>query len=279
MASGQETRTRYFRINPPDRLSLGFSEIWQHRELLYFLVWRDVKLRYKQTLLGSGWVILQPLLNVAIFTLIFGFFIRVPSDGIPYPLFTFMAMVPWSFFSSGLTSASNSLLSNANLIKRVYFPRLIIPIASILSVMLDLALTMLVLFGMMLAYRVTPTLNLLWLPLFILLAMISSLGIGFWLSSLNVQFRDVRFVVPFLTQFWMYATPIVWPISVLPAEWRFLIGLNPMAGAVEGFRWALLGTAMPSLTLFALSVVTALILLISGIVFFRHMEDRFADII
>lgn len=279
MAAGQESQTRYLRIDPPSRFSLNFGEIWHQRELLYFLVWRDIKLRYKQTLLGSGWVVLQPLLNMAIFTLIFGVLIRVPSDGVPYALFTFVAMVPWSFFSSGLTSASHSLVSSANLIKRVYFPRLIIPTASILSAMLDLMLTMMVLAGMMLVYRVTPTVNIVWLPLFVLLTLTASMGVGIWLAALNVQFRDVRFVVPFLTQFWMYATPIVWPISALPAEWRFLIGLNPMAGVVEGFRWALLDTPMPPPLLFALSTATSLVLLISGILFFRSMDDHFADIL
>src|SRR6266480_3357461 len=223
-------------------VSLKLHELWEYRELLYFLIWRDIKVRYKQTALGATWAIIQPFFTMVVFSLFFGRLAKVPSDGIPYPLFSFAALVPWTFFANGLTQSSNSLVGSANLITKVYFPRLTIPIASVLSGIVDFVLAFIVLVGMMLYYRMMPTLNVLWLPLFLLLALVASLGVGLWLSALNVKYRDVRYVVPFITQFWLFVTPIAYPSSLLPEPWRTIYGLNPMVGVVEGFRWALLGT-------------------------------------
>jgi len=218
-------------------VSLKLDELWEYRELLYFLTWRDIKVRYKQTLLGAAWAIIQPLFTMVVFSLFFGRLAGIPSDGIPYPIFSFAALVPWSFFSTGLSNSSNSLVGSANLLKKVYFPRLAIPISTVLSGVIDFALAFVVLLGMMLFYGMTPTLNIVWLPLLLLLALITSLGVGLWLSALNVQFRDVRYTIPFITQAWMFITPIVYPSSLLPEPWRTLYGINPMAGVVEGFRW------------------------------------------
>ncbi len=223
-------------------VSLKLDELWEYRELLYFLVWRDIKVRYKQTVLGAAWAILQPFMTMVVFSLFFGKLGKIPSEGVPYPIFSFAALVPWTFFATGLGQGANSLVGSQNLIKKVYFPRLVIPIASVLSGVVDFALAFLVLLGMMLFYGIVPTLNVLWLPLLLLLALVTSLGVSLWLSALNVQFRDIRYTVPFLTQFWLFATPIAYPSSLLPEPWRTLYGLNPMVGVVEGFRWALLGT-------------------------------------
>ena len=260
-------------------VALKLRELWEYRELLYFLTWRDVKVRYKQTALGAAWAIIQPFFTMVVFSLFFGRLAKIPSDGIPYPIFSFAALVPWTFFANGLGQSANSLVGNANLIKKIYFPRLAVPIATILSGVIDFALAFVVLIGMMLYYGIVPTINTLWLPLFLLLALVTSLGVGLWLSALNVEFRDVRYVVPFLTQIWMFATPIAYPSSLLSEPWRTLYGLNPMVGVVEGFRWALLGTGeAPGLTL-AASALAALLLLVSGAFYFRRMEKSFADIV
>jgi lipopolysaccharide transport system permease protein len=247
-------------------VSLRLRELWKYRELLYFLVWRDVKVRYKQTVLGAAWAIIQPLFTMAVFSLFFGRLAKIPSDGIPYPIFSYAALVPWTFFAQGLNQASNSLVGGANLLKKVYFPRLAMPIATVLSGVIDFALAFIVLIGMMLVYGITPTINTLWLPLFLLLALITSLGAGLWLSAMNVQFRDVRYTVPFITQFWMFATPIVYPSSLLPEPWRTLYGINPMAGVVEGFRWALLGTDTAPGPIIIVSSLAALMLLFADVV-------------
>jgi lipopolysaccharide transport system permease protein len=260
-------------------VSLKLKELWEYRELLYFLIWRDLKVRYKQTALGAAWAIIQPFFTMVVFSLFFGKLAKVPSDGVPYPIFSFTALVPWTFFANGLTQSSNSLVGSANLITKVYFPRLTIPIASVLSGIVDFVLAFVVLLGMMLYYGIVPTVNVLWLPLFLLLALIASLGVGLWLSALNVEYRDVRYVVPFITQFWLFVTPIAYPSSLLPEPWRTLYGLNPMVGVVEGFRWALLGTKTAPGPIIAVSSTAALVILVTGAFYFRRMEKTFADIV
>ena len=269
-----------FRIQPAHGwVSLRLWELWEYRELLYFLTWRDVKVRYKQTALGAGWAILQPLLTMMVFSLFFGRLAKVPSDGIPYPIFSFAALVPWTFFAHGLNQSSNSLIGSANLIRKVYFPRLTIPIAAVFSGLVDFALSFAVLLGLMMLYGVTVTAKLVWLPPFVLLSLAASLGVGLWLSALNVQFRDVRYVVPFLSQLWLFATPVAYPSSMLAEPWRILYGLNPMAGVVEGFRWALLGTRTAPGPMIAVSSLAALAILVSGAFYFRRMERTFADVV
>jgi lipopolysaccharide transport system permease protein len=260
-------------------VGLKLGELWSYRELLLFLVWRDVKVRYKQTALGVAWAVLQPLATMVVFSLFFGRLAKVPSDGIPYSIFCFAALVPWTFFAHGLTEASNSLIGSANLITKVYFPRLTIPIATVLSGVVDLALGMLVLFVMMAWQGIVPGARVASVPLYLLLGLATSLGASLWLSALNVQFRDVRYVVPFLTQFWMFATPIAYPSSLLSEPWRTLFGLNPMTGVVEGMRWALLGTDTAPGPVVAVSTVAALALLVSGAFWFRRMEKTFADVV
>jgi lipopolysaccharide transport system permease protein len=260
-------------------VSLKLHELWEYRELLYFLIWRDIKVRYKQTALGATWAIIQPFFTMVVFSLFFGRLAKVPSDGIPYPIFSFAALVPWTFFANGLTQSSNSLVGSANLITKVYFPRLTIPIAAVLSGIVDFLLAFIVLVGMMLYYGMMPTLNVLWLPLFLLLALVASLGVGLWLSALNVEYRDVRYVVPFITQFWLFVTPIAYPSSLLHEPWRSVYGLNPMVGVVEGFRWALLGTKTAPGPIIAVSSLAALVILVTGAFYFRRMEKTFADIV
>lgn len=260
-------------------VALKLGELWKYRELVYFLIWRDIKVRYKQTTLGAAWAIIQPFFTMVVFSLFFGKLAKMPSDGIPYPIFCYAALVPWSFFESGLNLSSNSLVGSANLIKKVYFPRLAIPIATVLSGVVDFALAFLVLLGMMVYYGIMPTANVVWLPLFLLLALVTALGVGLWLSAMNVQYRDVRYVVPFITQIWLFSTPIAYPSTLLGAPWRTVYGLNPMAGVVEGFRWALLGTATAPGPMIAVSSLAALSLLVSGAFYFRRMEKTFADVV
>lgn len=259
--------------------ALGLREMWQYRELLYFMIWRDIKVRYKQTALGAAWAIIQPFFTMVVFSLFFGRLAGIPSDGVPYPIFSYTALVPWTFFANGLALSAVSLVSSANLVSKVYFPRLIVPTATILSGIVDFVLAFVVLIGMMLVYGIMPTINVIWLPFFLLLALITSLGTGLWLSALNVQFRDVKYVVPFLTQLWMFLTPIAYPSSMLPEPWRTVYGLNPMAGVIEGFRWALLGTEMTVGPMIFVSAVAAVILLLSGAFYFRRMEKTFADVV
>ena len=260
-------------------VSLKLSELWDYRELLYFLVWRDIKVRYKQTALGAAWAIIQPLFTMVVFSLFFGRLARIPSDGIPYPLFSFAALVPWTFFANGLTASSNSLVGSSQLITKVYFPRLTIPIGTVLAGVVDFALAFIVLLLMMLWYGVTPGLNFLWLPLLLLLALISSLGVGLWLSAMNVKYRDVRYVVPFLTQIWMFMTPIAYPSSLLKGSWRAVYSVNPMVGVIEGFRWALLRTNTKPGASIMISAATAIAILVGGALYFRRMERTFADIV
>ena len=255
------------------------GELWAYRELLYFFAWRDIKVRYKQTVLGALWAIIQPFFTMVIFSLFFGQLAKVPSDGLPYPIFSYAALVPWTFFANALTQASNSLVVNANMVKKIYFPRLALPIATVLAGVVDFILAFLVLLGMMLYYGLVPTINILWLPLLLLLALVTSLGVSLWLAALNVQFRDVRYTVPFLTQAWLFVTPIAYPSSLLSEPWRTLYGLNPMAGVVEGFRWALLGTDTKPGPIIVISSLVAVVLLISGAFYFRRMEQSFADVL
>jgi len=255
------------------------GEILQHRELLYFLIWREIKIRYKQTVLGAAWVVLQPLLTMLVFSLFFGRLAKVPSDGVPYPLFALAGLVPWMFFANALTQSSNSLISSSNLIKKVYFPRILIPIATIFAGFLDLALSLAVLGIMLLWYGVGLTARAPEALAFLILVAITSVGAGLWLAALNVQYRDIRYVVPFLTQFWMFATPVAYPSSLLSHSWRALYGLNPMVGAIEGLRWALLPTNTPPGTMLPISAAVAVALLISGAYYFARVEKSFADII
>lgn len=279
LASGKR-QSPILNIEPSNSwVSLKLGELWQYRELLYFLIWRDIKVRYKQTALGAAWAIIQPLFSMLIFSLFFGRLAKMPSDGIPYPLFSLAALVPWTFFANGLNQSSNSLVASANLLKKVYFPRLVIPIATVLAGVVDFALSFVVLLGLMAFYGIAPTINLLWMPLFLLLALVTSLAVGLWMSALNVKYRDVRYIVPFVIQVWMFSTPIVYPSSLLPASWRTIYGLNPMVGVVEGFRWALLGTNTVPGFMIAVSATAALLILIGGAFYFRHMEKSFADIV
>jgi lipopolysaccharide transport system permease protein len=259
--------------------SLRLRELWEYRELLYFLVWRDVKVRYKQTILGAAWAIIQPFFTMVVFSVFFGRLAKMPSYDLPYPIFSYTALVPWTFFANGLRQASEGLVTHSSLITKVYFPRLAIPLARVVAGTVDFTLAFVVLLGMMLAYHVVPTVNVLWLPLLLLLTLATSLGVGLWLSAMNVQFRDVSYVVPFLTQFWMFATPIAYPSSLLSEPWRTLYGINPMAGVVEGFRWALLGTDTAPGPIVIASSCAALGLLVSGAFYFRRMEKTFADVV
>lgn len=270
----------FLRIKPSNGwVSLKLGELWAYRELLYFLVWRDVKVRYKQTALGAAWAIIQPVFTMVVFSLFFGKLGKIPSDGVPYPIFSFAALVPWTFFASGLAQSASSLVGSANLIKKVYFPRLAIPIATVFAAGVDFALAFVVLLGMIVYYHIPLTFNVLWLPAFLLLAVVTSLGVGLWLSALNVQYRDVKYLVPFITQFWMFATPIAYPSSLLHQPWRTVYGLNPMVGVVEGFRWALLGTTSAPGPIIAASSLAAVIILVTGAFYFRRMEKTFADVV
>lgn len=279
-ARSAERRLPAYRIEPSRGwVHLGLHELWEYRELCYFFVWRDVKVRYKQTALGAAWALLQPFLTMVVFSVFFGRLARIASEGVAYPLFCYAALLPWFLFAHGLTHASNSLVESGNLIKRVYFPRLLLPIAAVLSGIVDFVVSFGLFLGMMLYYGVVPTANVLWLPLLLLLTLIASLGAGVWLSAMNVKFRDVRYMIPFLTQFCLFATPIAYPTSLLSEPWRTVYGLNPMAGVVEGFRWALLGTSKAPCGMLMVSVPVALALLLSGAVYFRRVEKTFADVV
>ena len=268
-------------------VAVQFKELWLYRELLYFLTWRDVMIRYKQTALGAAWAIIQPVMQMVVFSLFFGRLANMPSDGIPYPIFNYAALLPWNYFSSALLASSNSLVGSSNLITKVYFPRLIVPISSALSGLVDFAIAFTVLIGMMIYYntqpqlgfKMQPTIGTAFLPLFLLLALVTALGVSLWFSALNVKYRDIRYIIPYLSQFWLFATPVIYPSSLLENPvWRTLFGINPMVGVVEGFRWALLGTSPPG-PMIAVSAVVALTLLISGLFYFRRMEKTFADVI
>jgi lipopolysaccharide transport system permease protein len=258
---------------------LDLKALWQYRELLYFLVWRDVKVRYKQTVIGAGWAVLQPFMTMVIFTVIFGKFAKIPSDGLPYPIFAYTALLPWTYFAQAISRSGASLVSNAHLISKVYFPRLVVPISAAVAPLVDFAISFVFLLGMMIWYGAAPTWGILALPFFLLLALFTALAVALWLSALNVKYRDIGHTIPFLVQFWMYASPVAYPVSLVPEQWRLLYSLNPMAGVIEGFRWALLGKESPDLGVMAVSVVVVLLLLLGGLVYFKQMERTFADVI
>jgi lipopolysaccharide transport system permease protein len=269
-----------FHIDPPSGwTAIGFRELWDYRELLYFLTWRDVKVRYKQTALGAAWAIIQPLFMMLVFSLFFGRLAKIPSDGIPYPIFTFCALLPWQLFAHALTESSNSLVANERLITKVYFPRLVVPMAAVLGGLVDFAVAFAILLVMMFYYGIVPSWAIVTLPGFILLAVMTALGVGLWLSALNVKYRDVRYTINFLIQFWLFATPVAYPSSLVPAKWRALYGLNPMAGVVEGFRWALLGKTEAPGAMLWVSVAVVIVILIGGLYYFRRMEQEFADVV
>jgi homopolymeric O-antigen transport system permease protein len=265
--------------------ALNLKELWLFRELVYFLTWRDVKVRYKQTALGAAWAILQPFLTMVVFSIFFGRLAKVPSDGVPYPIFSYTGLLPWGLFTKALTDAGRSLVANRAMITKIYFPRLAIPIASVIGGVVDFALAFLVLIAMMLYYNYAPnstyhielTPALLTLPLFLLLAIITSLGVGLWLSALNVLYRDINYIIPFLTQFWLFITPVAYPASMIPERWQLIYALNPMTGVVEGFRWALLGTVEAPGPMLVVSSTIAILGLVSGLFYFRRMERDFAD--
>ena len=269
-----------FSIDPPEGWAdIGFRELWDYRELLYFLTWRDVKVRYKQTALGAAWAIIQPLFMMLVFSLFFGRLAKIPSDGIPYPIFTFCALLPWQLFAHALTESSNSLVANERLITKVYFPRLVVPIAAVLGGLVDFGVAFAILLVMMFYYGIVPTWAIVTLPGFILLAVMTALGVGLWLSALNVKYRDVRYTINFLIQFWLFATPVAYPSSIVPEKWRALYGLNPMAGVVEGFRWALLGKQQAPGPMLWVSVGVVVVILFGGLFYFRRMEQEFADVV
>lgn len=260
-------------------LSLRLGELWHYRELLYFLTWRDIKIRYKQTALGVAWAVLQPLITMVIFSVIFGQLAKLPSDDIPYPVFSYTALLPWGLFSGALQRAGTSLVTNSNLITKVYFPRLVIPISAVAAGMVDFSISFVVLFGLILYYKIKITWMILTIPLFAILAVLTALAVSLWLSALNVQYRDVQHMIPFLIQAWMYASPVAYSAGLIPdGPWRIIYGLNPLAGVIQGFRWALLGGSPPQ-ELLVISVVIVLLLLVSGLYYFRRMERTFADVV
>jgi len=260
--------------------ALNFRDLWLYRELIYFLTWRDLKVRYKQTLLGASWAILKPFLTMVVFSIFFGDLANVPSDGMPYPIFSFAALVPWELFSNAISVAGRSLVQNRHMITKIYFPRVILPLSAVLAGVVDFLIAFVILIGMLFYYRIPLTIYALTIPLFLLLALITSIGIGLWLSALNVQYRDIGYVTPFLTQFWLFITPIAYGASMVPEKWQFLYSLNPMTGVVEGFRWALLGTTQGAPgTQLAISFGVAILLLLTGFLYFRRMERTFADMV
>jgi len=267
------------KIRPPRKwVPVDFHEIWEYRELLYSFVGRDLKVRYKQTALGFLWAIIQPLFLMVVFSLFFGRLVKIPSEGIPYPLFSFAALIPWTLFAEGLTRSTASVLHNAGIMTKVYFPRLIMPISGILSPLVDFAIAFVILLLMMVYYGYVPTIAIVLLPLFVLLALMTSLAVGLWLSATNVKYRDFQYTISFLIQLWLFASPVVYPSSLLPEQYRILYGLNPMAGVIEGFRWALLGTNPPE-SMILVSVGVVVLLLIGGLFYFKRMEQYFADVV
>jgi homopolymeric O-antigen transport system permease protein len=258
---------------------LDLKSIWEYRELLYFLVWRDLKVRYKQTSIGIGWTVLQPLIAMVIFTVIFGHFAKIPSDGVPYPIFAFCGLLPWTYFATALNRCMVSVVADAQLVSKIFFPRLLLPIAGTISGVIDFFISLGLFLGLMVWYGFVVTWWLLTLPLFLMLAFLTALAVGLWVSALNVRYRDVTYTIPFLIQAWMFASPVIYPVSMIPEKYRSLYSLNPMAGVIEGFRWALLGKANPDFSVMAVSVVVVIGVLAGGLVFFRRMERTFADIV
>lgn len=260
-------------------LALDVKELWDYRELLYFFVWRDIKVRYKQTAIGAAWAVLQPVLAMIVFSLFFGKLAKIPSQGLPYPVFYYCALLPWTYFATAMQGATNVVVGHQNVITKVYFPRIMLPAAAVLSGLVDFAIAFVVLLGLMVYYRMMPTIAVIWLPVFLLLAVLTAFGVGLWLSALNAMYRDVRYVVPFLVQFWMFASPVAYPSSLVPAKWRWLYGLNPLAGVIEGFRWALTGHGQAPGVLFAASSAAVILLVMSGLVYYSAVEGTIADVV
>lgn len=259
-------------------IPIDLNELWTYRELIHTFVMRDIRVRYKQTSLGAAWAIIQPLFTMVVFTIFFGRLAKMPSEGIPYPLFSYAALLPWTLFAEGITRSTSSMIINANIMTKVYFPRLVMPISGILSPVVDFAVAFIILIGMILYYGFIPTHNIIWLPAFILLALATSLGVGLWLSALNVKYRDFQYTVPFIIQLWLFASPVAYPSTLVPEKYMLIYGLNPMAGVIEGFRWALLGTEPPS-SMIVVSIFVVAAILISGMYYFKHMEKTFADVV
>jgi lipopolysaccharide transport system permease protein len=260
-------------------LALDLGELWAYRDLVYFFIWRDIKVRYKQTAIGAAWAILQPVLTMMVFSLFFGKLARIPSQGLPYPIFYYTALLPWMYFATAMQSATNVVVEQQRVITKIYFPRVVLPIAAVLAGLLDFAISFAVLLALMAYYRMAPTGAVIWLPLFTLLAVFTALGVGLWLSALNALYRDVRYVVPFLIQFWLFASPVAYPSSLVPEKWRWLYGLNPMAGVIEGFRWALTGHGQPPGILLAASSAAVVLLVLTGLVYYHAMEGTIADVV
>jgi lipopolysaccharide transport system permease protein len=260
-------------------LALDLGELWAYRDLIYFFVWRDIKVRYKQTVIGAAWAVLQPVLTMLVFSLFFGKLAKIPSQGLPYPIFYYTALLPWNYFASAMQGATNIVVENQRVITKIYFPRVVLPISSILSGLVDFAISFAVFLALMAWYRMMPTRAVIWLPAFLLLAVLTALGVGLWLSALNALYRDVRYVVPFLVQFWLFASPVAYPSSLVPAKWRWLYGLNPMAGVIEGFRWALTGHGDPPSILLVASSGAVVLLVLSGLVYYHAVEGTIADVV
>ncbi len=263
----------------PGWLALDLAELWAYRELLYFFVWRDIKVRYKQTAIGAAWAVLQPVLTMIVFSLFFGKLAKIPSQGLPYPIFYYCALLPWMYFATAMQSATSIVVDQQRVITKIYFPRVVLPIAAVISGLLDFAISFAVLLIMMAYYRIMPTSAVIWLPAFTLLAVLTALGVGLWLSALNALYRDVKYVLPFLVQFWMFASPVAYPSSLVPAKWRWLYGLNPMAGVIEGFRWALTGQGQPPDIMLAASSAAVILLILSGLVYYHAVEGTMADVV
>lgn len=268
-------------IKPSTGLAaLNLRDLWTYRELVYFMIWRDIKVRYKQTMLGMAWAVIQPVMTMLVFNFVFGTVAKVPTDGIPYPIFSYTALLPWGLFVTALNQASRSLTSNHNMITKIYFPRLVLPVASVLAGLVDFAIAFVILIGLMFFYKVTPAWNAVWaLPLFLLLAILTALGVALWLSAINVQYRDVNYALPFITQFWLFITPVAYSARVISEKWQMVYSLNPMAGVVNGFRWALLGSGNGPDAALWVSIGISLLVLVTGLVYFRNMERTFADTI
>jgi lipopolysaccharide transport system permease protein len=273
-------KKNFYRITPPGGLlDLNLGEVWSYKELLYFLVWRDIKIRYKQTAIGAAWAIIQPFMTMVIFSLFFGRLARMPSEGLPYPIFYYTALLPWTYFSGALQNATNAIVENQRVVTKVFFPRLVLPFSAVLSGLLDLGISFLMFLVLMLYYRIHLKWTILLLPSFLLLAVVTALGVGLWLSALNAIYRDVHYVMPFLVQLWMFASPVAYPSSLVPQRWRWLFGLNPMTGVIEGFRWALTGRGEPPGSLLLASIGIVAVILCAGLVYFQRMETIIADVV
>jgi lipopolysaccharide transport system permease protein len=280
VAANKPLETPLVRIEPRRGwLALDLGEVWAYRDLIYFFVWRDIKVRYKQTVIGAAWAVIQPILTMLVFSLFFGRLAKIPSQGLPYAIFYYSALLPWMYFATAMQGATNVVVENQRVITKIYFPRVVLPISSVLSGLVDFGISFVVLLVLMAYYRIVPTAAILWLPLFALLAVLTALGVGLWLSALNALYRDVRYVVPFLVQFWMFASPVAYPSSLVPARWRWLYGLNPMAGVIEGFRWSLAGHGQPPNILLAASSVGVVLLVLGGLLYYHAVEGRIADVV